>query len=278
MFGARVAGSMYAAFYGGLVPHAPLDKLSQDAYSLFYARSAAMGYLTPAKQGASGGLWAMNDAYARVGAGPQPHQVAWFQVTLTGPSPEGVLPVQAFLQCGGDVVGRLGTLRLDAVQVLLPGQNPPTGGDLASSSGIRIAGPLLAALNWFDDCDPALREPARVTLDGGPDPSIRPAAPTIARCIQEVRQDVFTCDSFSLADDDHLILRPTPLDEPRPGASHYRVTFRGTLAEWSLDALGWLAAFLTDISSRRGIRTPLMLAIGRTRTPDTPTVPGHPTR
>jgi hypothetical protein len=35
------------------------------------------------------------------------------------------------------------------------------------------------------------------------------------------------------------------------------------LAERSLDALGWLAAFLADVSSRHGVSTPLMLTADR---------------
>jgi hypothetical protein len=265
MFGTQAAKPMYAAFYGELTPNAPLGELSQDAYSLFYARSAAMGWLTPAVAGATGGVWGMNEAEAGPGSGPQPKRVAFFQVTLTGPPPRGALPVQPFLCCAGDTVARLGTLRLAAIQILLPGQYPPVGGDFASPSGMRIATPLLDTLNWFADCPPQLRAPIRVTLDGGPDPSIRAAAPAITQWAQEVRQNVFACDSFSLTNDDHLVLQPTPLHEP--GAAPHRVTFHGALAEWSLDALGWLAAFLADVSSRNGVSSPLMLTADRTSAP-----------
>ena len=269
-FGTQAAKTMYAAFYGELAPHTPLGDLSEDAYSLFYARSAAMGWLTPAVEGAPGGVWGMNDAEAGPGSGTQPQQVAFFQVMLTGPAPAGVLPVQPFLSCAGDVVARLGTLRLEAVQVLLPEQDATVGGDAASPSGMRVATSLLDALHWFGDCDPRLRAPARVTLDGGPDPSIRAAAPAITQWLQEIHQNVFACDSFSLADEDHLVLRPTALHEQRPRASGHRVTFRGTLAEWSLDTLGWLAAFLADVSSRHGVSTPLMLTADRSSAPGSP--------
>jgi hypothetical protein len=156
------------------------------------------------------------------------------------------------------VVARLGTLRLEAVQVLLPERDPPEEGELASPSGMRVAWPLLSTAHWFAECDPQLRVPVRVTLDGGPDPSMRAEAPAILRWVQEVRQDVFACDSLSLADDDHLTLRPIPFEDPNSEAVHHRVTFRGTLAEWSPDALGWLAAFLADGTSRHGVRTSLM--------------------
>jgi hypothetical protein len=101
--GTRVARTMYAAFYGELMPHQRLDALdqvSQDAYSLFYARSAAMGWLTPAVEDGQGGLWGMNDAEAGPGSGPRPSRVAFFQVAVTGPSQGRLLPVQPFLSCG----------------------------------------------------------------------------------------------------------------------------------------------------------------------------------
>jgi len=47
-FAIGVAKTMFAALYGELVLHPrpdPLAELSEDAYSLFYARSAAMGWL-----------------------------------------------------------------------------------------------------------------------------------------------------------------------------------------------------------------------------------------
>jgi len=264
---------MFAALFGELVFHSWPDagsERSQDAYSLFYARSAALGWLTPAEEGATGGLWGMNDAAASPVPGPQPQRAAWFQVMLTEPAPGKVLPVQPFLACARDVVARLGTLRLQAVQILLPERDPPDDGYLTSPSDMRVARPLLDTPDWFADCDPRLRSPVRVTLDGGLDGSIRAAAPAILRSVREIRQGVFACDSFSLADDDHLILRPIPFEDATPDAVHHRVTFSGTLAEWSLDALGWLAAFLADLSSRHGINTPLMLTADRSAAPGMP--------
>ncbi len=196
-FATGVARTMFAALFGELLLHPRSDTLAErpeDAYSLFYARSAALGWLTRA---------------------------------------------------------------------VLPDRDVPDGGRPASPSGMRVAWPLLEVLDWFADCDPRLRAPVRVTLDGGPDSSVRAAAPTIAQWVQEIRQDVFVCDSFSLADDDHLILSPIPFEDERASTPHHRVTFRGSLAEWSLDALGWLAAYLADGSSRHGISTPLIFTADR---------------
>jgi len=180
---------------------------------------------------------------------------------LTEPNLRKLLPVQPFLGCAGDVMTRLGTLRLEAVQVLLPERDADEEAQFASPSGARVASSLLHAGNWFADRDPRARTAVRVTLDGGPDPSIRTAASAILQWAREVRQEVFACDSLSLAEDDHLILRPIPFD-PAPAGPH-RVTFRGTLAEWSLEALGWLAAFLADGASRHGISGQLMLTADR---------------
>lgn len=267
--GARPARTMFAALFGELVLHPRPDaqgEVSQDAYSLFYARSSAMGWLTPAAEGASGGLWGMNDAEAGPGFGAQPSRLAFFQVVLTEQNLGKLLPVQPFLACARDVMARLGTLRLEAVQVLLPERDADEDSQFASPSGVRVASSLLYACDWFAGCDPRLRAPVRVTLDGGPDPSIRAAAPAILRWVQEVRQEVFVGDSLSLVDDDHLILRPIPFEDATSHAVRHRVTFRGTVAEWSLDALGWLAAFLADGTARHGVSTQLMLTADRTAT------------
>jgi hypothetical protein len=252
---------MYAALYGELLPQARPDPeagLTMDAYGLFYARSAAMGWLTPAEEGATRGLWGMNDAEAVAGSGPRPARVAFFQVVLTGPARGELLPVQQFLACAGDVLARLGTLRLDAVQIVLPEHDADADAQMDSPLGLRMSRALLEALNWFGDVGPRSR--VRVTLDGLADPAIRAAAPGIAGWVQGLNQEVFDCDSFSLADEDHLVLGPDPVWTWRPEGEHNRVTLRGTLADWSLDAVGWLAAFLTDGGARHGVSTPLLLS------------------
>src|SRR5215471_12053647 len=261
---------MAATLFGDLVPHQRLDtesEAAQDAYSLFYARSSAMRWLTPAVQGAAGGLWGMNDAAAAPDSGP-PSRAAFFQVVLTEPNISKLLPVQPFLACAGEVMARLGTLRLEAVQVLLPERDADEDAQFTSPSGARVASSLLDACNWFAGCDPRARTAVRVTPDGGPDPSIRTAAAGILQWAREVHQEVFACNSLSRADDDHLILRPIPFEDAPSPAVRHRVTFRGTLAEWSLEALGWLAAFLADGTSRQGISSQLMLTADRTATTD----------
>jgi hypothetical protein len=260
----RAARTLYAALYGEFAPHPRPDagdEPREDAYSLFRARSTAMGWLTPAIEGARGGLWGMNDAAAGPDSGPPRSLAAFFQVTLTEPAEGTLLPVQPFLTCAGDAVARLGALRLDAVKVLLPEHDADADAHFASPSSMLTSRALQDALNWYGECDPRQRARARITLDGLADPSIRTAAPAIVRWVREINQEVFDCESWS--EDDHLVLLPATTFEGGPDGGHHRVTFRGTLAEWSLDALGWLAAFLADVSARHGVRTPLILTADR---------------
>lgn len=259
----RPDDTMFAALFGELALHSWRDPAvaSSDAYRLFVARSSAMGWLAEATEEAPGGVWGMNDAGQDPDSESQPSRVAWFQVSLIGPVPAGrPLPVQAFLSCAGDVVARMGMLRLQAVQILLPVQGLDT---LAgASSRMRAVGTLLQDTGWFADDDPHVRTGVRVTLDGGQDPSIRSAAPEMLQWMQDIKQDVFSCDSFSLTDD-AVVLKPAIIDELWLGPAQHRVTFRGTLTEWSLDSLGWLAAFLACASSRHGVGTPLLLTASR---------------
>jgi hypothetical protein len=220
-----------------------------------------MGWLADAAENGVCGFWGMNDAGRDLVSQSQPPRVAWFQVSLTEPIPaDQPLPVQPFLACAGDVVARMGKLRLEAVQVLLPVQCLP------APSGIDAVWTLLRSIGWFADGNPHLSTPVRATLDGGQSPSIRSAAPRIFQWMREVKQDVFACDSFSLMDDP-VLLKPAVIDELWLGPAHHRVTFHGTLAEWSLDAVGWLAAFLASASSQHGVSTPLMLTVSRAERP-----------
>lgn len=255
------ARTMFVALYGELALHPwrAADAASSDAYSLFVARSSAMRLLVAASESTGGGVWGMNDAGQADSRGSQSRRIAWFQVALT----EGArrpLPVQAFLSCAGDVVARLGTPRLDAVQMLLPIEPldaaPARRKDDGMASVVQDAG-------WFADCDPRSRAQVRVTLDGGQNQSLRAAAPEMLQWMQGIKQDVFSCESCSVMDAEDLFLEPAISDGLWPGPAGYRATFHGTLAEWSLDGLGWLASFLAVASSRHGVSTPLILTASR---------------
>ncbi|TDC37558.1 hypothetical protein E1211_10130 [Micromonospora sp. 15K316] len=266
----RPAGTLFAALYGELTPH-PWRHTDRDAYSFFSDRSLAMGWLDDVggvvRQTAGGveetrtgapGLWGMNDAGQRhplADAGSS--LVAWFQVGVEPVAADRPLPVQPFLRCAGDAAARLGALRLDAVQVLLPVQ----GLDVAAHPQ-RAPVPSLRAVGWFADADPRSRTRVRVTLDSGQEPSAPAVARRMSESLRRLEQDVFVCESHSLTDHDPLATRPPFDDRFWPGPPRYRVTFHGTLAEWSLDALGWLGGFLADLAASHGVTTPLLLTAG----------------
>jgi len=172
-----------------------------------------MGWLE--EQAAGGpGLWAMNDAGSSPPqAAPGTGRVSWFQVEAGAVAGERPLPVQQFLRCAQDVTARIGTLRLSAVQVLLPVQ------------GI----------------DPAARTPVDLLIGSGRDPLIPAVARQLALDLRDLEQDVFAC-----GDDDVTV---------------HGMTLRGELAEWSCDAVGWLAATVADCAARLGVRSPLPLTV-----------------
>ncbi|SDM25767.1 hypothetical protein SAMN05421869_13930 [Nonomuraea jiangxiensis] len=225
---------MFAAVYGELATNPWLNPAvaSSDAYSLFVARSSAMGWLTPASENATGGFWGMNDAGQDPSFDPElGSRIAWFQVSITEPVPAGrPVPLQPFFSCAHDVLARMGEFRLTAVDALFPMPvAPPAIGAVAT---------LLEDSGWFADHHPGSVTPLRVTLDSGSEAAIGSHAPGILQWVREVRQSAFVCESM---------LESGP----------HRVILHGTLAEWSLGALGWLAAFLADASARCGINVPL---------------------
>ena len=258
----RRHNTMFAALYGELVPHPWPDPHAarSDAYSLFVARSSAMGCLADAGEGMPGGLWAMNDAGHDQDPASGSSHVLWFQVSTEPVPAERPLPVQAFLSCAGDVVERIGTLRLEAVQVLLPLQSID-----ASTEDSSPLGSILQAAGWFDDCSPQQKASVEVTLDGGQELNIHTMMPEMFTWMRALQQDVFSLESFSLADKG-MKAKPRALSDLLwRGPSHHRVTFHGTLAEWSVDALGWVACLLAHTSYRHGVSGPLMFTASQRR-------------
>jgi hypothetical protein len=258
---------LFAALHGELMWHPWRNLLvaSSDPYSLFVARSSALGLLADARPNAFGGIWAMNDAGPQPGeeSPTRPRGVAWFHVTLPRPIPSGdPLPVQAFLSCASHVVNRMGTLRLRSVQLLLPVQDlDTTTGALSRMAAVAA---LVVQSGWFTDGDPRAPVQVCVTVDGGQDRTVHTAALEMAQWLRTVNQSAFTLDSVSVADDRKTAPQSPVIDELWLGPPQYRAVFHGTLVEWSLDALGWLAAFLAEAGSLHGASNPVLLTASRT--------------
>jgi hypothetical protein len=265
-FGGTPARTLWLGLYGRFSPHLSDDRdlsdypPSADAYRLFVARSSAMGWLTDAIRPEPRRLWGMNEAELEQASAAHPPLIGWFQVVLTEPTGvDGLLPVQPFLACAGDVLDRLGVFELQAAQLLLPPPDPSAD----DSPGSDALGHLAETAGWFANCDRRRRTPVHFTIDGGQ--TIASAAPEIFGWTHKVVPDahVFRCDRFDTSHDTSTIL-PGIADEPWVGPPSHRTTFSGTLVEWSLDALGWTAAFLAHGCHRHGVETPLVLTATRT--------------
>ena len=268
--GPTTAGTMFAALYGELAWH-PWHgpEAEQDAYALFRDRSLAMGWLDDTSAGSVGGpaergprapgLWAMNDAgwdhpLAAPGAGP----VSWFQVEASPVAADRPLPVQPFLRCAGDATARAGRADLSAVQILLPVQ-----GIDASARPAHARVPAAATSGWFAARAPGSRTEAEVTVSSGRDPSIVEAGAELAERIGRLDQDVFQCRSTEAVGQEAVL--PPPFDDGFwNGPPAHSVALRGGLAEWSLEAVGWLAEAVADVSAGLGAASPLLFTATRT--------------
>lgn len=260
---------MFAALYGELTPHAWHDPDSEhDAYQLFHRRSLAMGWLedravtTSKKTGeerpvGGPGLWAMNDAgWRHPQAAPGAGLVSWFQVEAGAAMAERPLPVQPFLRCAQDVTARIGTVRLSAVQVLLPVQ----GLDPAARPPYAVV-PSMRTAEWFGERDPAAKTPVDIHINSGRSPSIPAVARQLAQDLSGLDQSVSTCGDHDATERGDA-LPPLFHDSFWNGPPLHGMTLSGELAEWSCDAVGWLAATVADCAARLGVRSPLLLTVG----------------
>lgn len=253
----RTAGTMFAALYGEVALHPWIVEQGSepDVYALFHDRSLAMEWLN--NTGVTG-LWTMNDAGQDPLAASDLSLATWFQVGLEPVSTACPMPVQAFLRCAGDVTARIGTFELEAVQVLLP-----VNGLDASTRRKPALMPSLFNAGWFADADPKTRTSVRIRLDSGHVPSMAAAAPYMQEHTNTLDQDVFVCESYSLTEREPSTIRPPFADSFWNGPAWDCATFHGTLAEWSLDALGWLGGFLGDLAVWHGVTSPLLLTATR---------------
>jgi len=258
---------MFAALYGKLVPHPWRGPEPEgDAYSLFYQRSLAMGWLdargsgttTSGKNAGASGLWSMNDAgWAHPLAPAATHLVAWFQVEAEAVARDRPLPVQPFLRCGGDTIDRAGILDLDAVQLLLPVQ----GVDPSLRPPEALV-PSMHTIHWFGEGNPGSRVQVEVSVNSGQDPVISAVGRQFTDRLRRLDQKVFTVTSGTVGAAD-AVLAPPFDDSFWNGPPSHRLTVRGELSEWALDAIGWLGEVIADTGALLGIRSPLLLTVTR---------------
>lgn len=197
---------------GKFTSHPSGEPPDRDAYILFHDRAVAMGWLTDAMGWGPTSLWAIHEAETEPGR-------CWFQVDITSDS--SLLPLIPLCACAGAVIYRLGTFRLDAMELQLPA---PKG------APATIPSELFSAAGWFGNCAASDRAGIDVKI-GGVDVSV------VANWMRPFVQDVFVCDDVTTA------------------------TLRGTIVEWSLDALAWTAAFIAYGCHTTGVDVPLSMKL-----------------
>lgn len=263
----RTAGTMFAALYGRLTRHPWRgSEPDGDAYSLFYQRSLAMGWLDRRESGTSiggrqagaSGLWSMNDAgWDHPLAPAEPPLAAWFQVEVEAVAPDQPLPVQPFLRCARDATDRVGVLELATVQLLLPvqGLDVPT----------RPPEELVASMEtvpWFNEWDDQSRVQVGVEVNSGRSPVLLAVAGLFAERLDRLSRNVFvrTSDTYITSE-----TAPPPLfgDSFWNGPPSHGLTLQGELSEWSVDAIGWVSEVIAELSAHLGIRSPLLVTVTR---------------
>lgn len=259
--GADGAATIAAALHGIIAPHPWRTSApgTPDAYILFRARSVAMGWQSGTVPGATAGSWSVEDAGAdEIRVWDHPGRVAWFQARVTDPVlPERPLPIQPFLACAGHVVARLGQFELHGAQVLVP---MPVLGRRAGGHPLGGIDSSMSAATSFVDIEPSATTAVRVTVEGdmGADPS---AAVTDAlHWIRPVRQTVLRPRGLT---SDAVVLEPGVGEGLWTGRPEARATFSATMAEWSLDAIGWAVAFFAEVMHQHGVRRPLLVSVAR---------------
>lgn len=261
----QTVGTMFAALYGKMVPHDwPRPEPEGDAYSLFYQRSLAMGWLDGLGSGrttavgdlGAGGLWSMNDAgWDHPLAPPEPPLAAWFQVEVEAVARDRPLPVQPFLHCAGDATNRVGALELEGVQLLLPVQ-----GLDSSMRPPEALVPSMLTMYWFNESDPGSRVQVEVNVNSGQDPVISAVARALVTRLRRLDQDVFSVLSDGVGGPE-AVLAPPFDDRLWNGPPLHGLTLRAQLSEWTLDAIGWMGEVIADTSAGLGVRSPLLLTV-----------------
>ncbi|WP_182543084.1 hypothetical protein [Halosaccharopolyspora lacisalsi] len=156
----------------------------------------------------------------------------------------------------------MGTLDLRAIQLMVPIQDRAATTSRSPHQNAVMS--LMQDAGWFADCPGTWRTSVQITLDSGQDPTIRAAIPGMLQWLRQFQQHVFTDDSVAETDqDENGGMKPPVIDQVWNGPPCHRVTVHGTLVSWSLDALGWLAAFLAEAGAQHGVSTPTLITASR---------------
>lgn len=244
--------TVFAGVYGSFRPHAWIDaaQMTDDAYSLFAARAASMGWASYGAADTGPVLWGMNDAGQDWNAATS--RVAWFQVGVAEPGHEPrPLPIQPVLTCARDTLARVGTLNLSSVSLLLP---------LAAAGSSTEH--LVSGRNWFSTSDPAARTAVHLTVEPGEVDAVRPVATTILESLQRLDTGPFAVETL-LPGSRAVVPVPPVVDDLWLGSGRHPVTLACSTPEWSIDAVGWLVGVVAAACTAAGVRTSVLVSAVR---------------
>jgi hypothetical protein len=268
------AGILFAALYGDLTHRWPRDSEdTHDAYGLFYYRSEGMGWLderdshSPATSGLvqAPGLWELQEAGWEDEHAPRDSgQVSWFQVEASPVPWNRPLPAQPFLHCAEACTRQAGTFTLTKVRIELPAApaliDPPRDPDDPV--------PSLRTEGWFSACDPADQTSVQVSVSAADHPDDRAALARLGQYFAGLEQSVFTLvDTAQVASGAAKELG-RPVDRSWSSffwgtPDRHGAVFTGSLAEWSGDAIGWLAGALAECFIHLGGRSRILVTVAK---------------
>lgn len=246
--------TIWVGLHGRFEPHAPALRGAADAYELLVERSAAMGWLTDAVRPEPSGLWGMNDAVLDERLDPASGLFGWFQVIGADPwSASRPVPLQPLLACIEAVVQRAGRMQIDAVRILLPGRS--------SVDGETVRRQLASAAGWFAGCAESAATSVRVTFDGA-DGLAQVGTDVLQGCRQVFVSEVLRANRIEPAGD-AVPEAVANFVGPRLGGTG-TLAMSAQLVEWSLDAIAWTGALLSELLGAAGVVAPVMLTVRRT--------------
>jgi len=179
-------------------------------------------------------------------------RIAYFKVGGSGRSENRGMPIMPRVSCAGDALARIGLLDLRGIELCISPRvtRLPLGG-------------LVSGLNWFNICDPDGRRRIRVLIEGAVDDRPERRAVEALAALQQTNTGAFLFESVSFdgrrrtADGSLAVVDGIRLD---PG----RFNLIASTPEWSLDALGWVAAMVAEVCRSVGATSsPISIRITR---------------
>lgn len=250
-----VDSTAMVGLYGTMRRHQWIDEdsMTHDAYSLFVARSSAMGWSSAGPGGLIADLWGMNDA------GQEWHKdhnrLCWFQVglNLREVSPLPPIPVVPMVAGAWDSVSRVGAVDVTAVQMLVP---------------LQLAGPaagyLVSSSSWFSAANPADTITATVDIDTGSDASATDMIAEILAGMRSFRTQPFAVTALDQNDSMSIVaIEPPLVGDLWMGDSRNKVSFAAELPEWTAESIGWLIMLAVEGARRAGVATTALISVAQ---------------